>query len=385
MCIHCNPELTAYVGAAASRRGFLKGLGVATAMLTAENAVPAFAASDRADVIIRGGPIVTMNPRARHAEAVAVKGERILALGKAKDIDNLSGPGTRIVDLGGRALLPGFIDAHMHYFPAFFTDWIDVSVFTTASMDAVIAKLRAAAQAAGPAGWVRARLFDPMITPGARIPVLAELDAIAPDNPLLLQESNGHIAYANSRALKLAGLSRDSPDPAGGRYARDSNGDLTGRLEEPAAMGAFVKLMPLPGPDKFLAAMRRIYDTASSTGCTLVHDCAIGALAGERDLAALHAVMNGDPPVRIRGMLVSDKMNDWERIGLKPGQGDDRFRLTGMKAWSDGSNQGLTGFQRDPYIGRDSRGAPMPPVGRWACMPMATRRSTLRSTLTRRC
>jgi predicted amidohydrolase YtcJ len=357
MCIYCNPELSAYIGAAASRRGFLKGLGAATALFATESALPAFAASDRADIIFKGGPIYTMSDRIPHAGAVAVRGEHILAVGQAKDIDNLAGPGTRVVDLGGRTLLPGFVDAHMHYFPAFFTDWIDVSIFTTASMDAVIAKLRAGAQAAGPAGWVRARLFDPMITPGARIPSLAELDDIAPGNPLILQESNGHIAYANSSALKLAGLGRDSPDPAGGRYGRDSNGELTGRLEEPAAMGAFVKLMPFPAPDKFLAALRRIYDTASSTGCTLVHDCSIGALAGERDIAALHAVMSRDPPVRLRGMLVSDKTGDWERLGLKPGQGDDRFRLTGMKAWSDGSNQGLTGYQRDPYLGRESRGA----------------------------
>ena len=129
-------------------------------------------------------------------------------------------------------------------------------------------------------------------------------------------------------------------DPPTGRYTRGADGELTGRLEESAA--------------------RRIDDLlwhAVSKGVTLLHDCGIGSIAGTNDLDLLQATIGADSPVRYRGMLVSTHYDDWMDRGVRPGHGDDMLRVDGIKAWSDGSNQASTGYQREPYLGTASRGS----------------------------
>jgi hypothetical protein len=199
--------------------------------------------------------------------------------------------------------------------------------------------------------------FDPSITPGARAPTLVELDALAPDNPFFMLESNGHVAYVNTRALQIAGVTRDTPDPPTARFVRGSNGELTGRLEESAAFQPFQGKMPQTSPAEMLTRVRQLFDRAAAAGCTTLHDCGIGLLAGTADLALLKSAMQEEPPVRYRGMLVSTEMDGWEKMGITPGQGDDLFRVDGVKAWSDGSNQAYTAYQRANYLGRDTRGA----------------------------
>src|SRR5690606_3719154 len=141
------------------------------------------------------------------------------------------------------------------------------------------------------------------------------------------------------RAFQLAGVSRDTPDPSAGRFVRDADGELTGRIEETSAQMAFGAKLPMPGPAEVGRRVRRLFDRAASVGCTALHDCSIGAFMGASDLTLLRGVMEDDPPIRYRGMLVSSHMDEWEKLGIKPDQGDDRFRVTGIKAWCDGSNQ----------------------------------------------
>lgn len=355
MCIACNRGLATLARALTDRRGFLGG-GLAAATWVAST--PAWAdEAPEADVIFVGGPILTMDDRAPTAEGVAVRGERILAVGSADEVRTHAGPRTRVVDLQGRTLLPGFIDAHVHTVSAQFDDWLNVAPMRTPSMDQVLAALRAAA-AATPAGeWVRALGFDRGITRGGRPFTLTELDAIAPDNPLFVIELNGHVAYANSRALALAGVTRDTPDAPGGRFERDAGGALTGRLDESHAMAPFLARMPLVTAAEMQVRLARLFEAASRVGCTGLHDCGIGFVGGERDLRQLQTAYAADPPVRLRGMLGVGAMDTWTRLDLKPGFGDDRFRVDGIKIISDGSNPGRTGFMREPYLGEQSRGA----------------------------
>jgi predicted amidohydrolase YtcJ len=259
--------------------------------------------------------------------------------------------------LAGRVLLPGLIDPHMHFVFAQFDDWIDVSAMAAPTYEAVEAKLRAAVREAKHGEWVRAQLFDPSITKGARVPTIAQLDALAPDHPFFMLESNGHVAYVNTRALQVAGVNRDTPDPPTARFQRGSDGALTGRLEESAAFEPFIAKMPLANAAEMRTRVRRLFDHAAAVGCTALHDCGIGLQAGTNDLALLISVMQDNPPIRYRGMLVSTAMDQWEKMGVKPGHGNDRFRVDGIKAWSDGSNQAYTGYQRENYLGRDTRGA----------------------------
>jgi predicted amidohydrolase YtcJ len=360
MCLVCNGGLAAILKVSASRRDFLKFAASSSVLsafaISGAGQVRAQSLDGPADIIFRGGPILTMNDRAPRAEALAVRGERIMAVGRLQDVEARRGPATRIVDLGGRTLLPGLIDPHMHFVFVQFDDWIDVSAITTPTYEGVIAKLREGVRTARPGDWVRAQAFDPSITRGAHEPTLAELDALAPDHPFFLLESNGHVAYANSRALRLAEVTRDTPDPPNARFVRGADGEPTGRLEEPPSFLRFLHKMPMPSPGEMRDRVRRLFDRAAAVGCTALHDCGVGLHAATADLALLGAALQDKPPVRYRGMLVSSEMARWEAAGIKPGHGNDLLRVDGMKAWVDGSNQAYTGYQRSNYLGRDSRG-----------------------------
>ncbi|MHC5233448.1 amidohydrolase [Brucella sp. LJL56] len=363
MCIACNPGMVAFLRSTASRRDFLKYLGAAAATSAFACSSPGMAFAQQAaapagDIIFKGGTILTMNDKAPRAEAIGIRGNKILAVGKLDDVQSAVSSGAQVVDLQGRTLMPGLIDPHMHFVFTAFEDWIDVSPITTPDYATVWSKLQKGVADAKPGEWVRAQQFDASITKDAKIPTLAELDALAPNNPFFMQESNGHIAYANSAAFKAAGITRETPDPSGARFVKDANGNLTGRLEEMAAQQMFLGAMPSPTAADMVGRVQRFLDHASSVGCTMLHDCGIGIMAGAQDLKILDAVLGeGKAPVRYRGMLVSTIMDEWEKEGIKPGRGNDLFRVDGIKAWADGSNQAQTGYQRENYLGTDARGA----------------------------
>lgn len=363
MCVACNPGLLAFMRAGRSRRSVLAATGaMAAAGVFGSKTGRAQTTSidgtgwSRADTIFVNGPILTMNPAAPNAEALAVRGGRIVAVGSRDEVMALQGPGTKLVNLGGTALLPGFTDPHMHAGFTFFESWIDVGPFALTTFAEVVAKLKSAAGSAAPDTWIRANQFDPVLTKGAERIDRALLDRIAPDHPLFLYESNGHVAYANTSALGAAGITRDTPDPPLARYKRDASGELTGRLEEAPAFFPFIRKMPMQTAAESQVAIRRLFDRAASQGCTGLFDCGIGMIAGPQDLATLHDVMRSDPPIRYGGALVSTSMKDWLSMGLQPGAGDDRFDLPAIKAWSDGSNQGFSGYLRDPYLNSQNRG-----------------------------
>ncbi|WP_433762756.1 amidohydrolase [Brucella anthropi] len=363
MCIACNPGMVAFLRSTASRRDFLKYLGAAAATSAFACSSPGMAFAQQAaapagDIVFKGGTILTMNDKAPRAEAIAIRGNKILAVGKLDDVQSAIGSGAQVVDLQGRTLMPGLIDPHMHFVFTAFEDWIDVSPITTPDYATVWSKLQKGVADAKPGEWVRAQQFDASITRDAKIPTIAELDALAPNNPFFMQESNGHIAYANSAAFKAAGITRETPDPSGARFVKDADGSLTGRLEEMAAQQEFLGVMPSPTAADMIGRVQRFLDHASSVGCTMLHDCGIGIMAGAQDLKILDAVLGeGKAPVRYRGMLVSTIMDEWEKEGIKPGRGNDLFRVDGIKAWADGSNQAQTGYQRENYLGTDARGA----------------------------
>jgi predicted amidohydrolase YtcJ len=344
-------------GLAVSRRGFLQYASAASLSVAFSGCSRSSPVGDRADVIFSGGPILTMNSSNPRAEALAVRGDRIVAVGGMSEVDGLRGPNTRVVDLAGRTLMPGMVDPHMHSALIQLDHWIDVGAINTPSYDAVLTKLRNAGGESQPGEWVLAQLFDWVITPGAHAPTLAELDALLPNNPLFMLESNGHVAYVNSKALQAAGITRDTPDPPTARFIRGPGGELTGRVEETAAFMPFLNLAPQPSKAELAKRARVLFDHAASLGCTAMQDMSVGALTGTTDIELLTSVMQDDPPIRYRAALVSTLMDEWEQMGVKPNQGDDRFRINIIKAWSDGSGQAFTAYQRENYLGRDSRGS----------------------------
>lgn len=359
MCIYCSPGGAAVLLARASRRDVLAGaLAIGTMSMLGFSSAYAESpktSSPHAEFIFTNGPIYTMANGAPEARALAVRNGRIVAVGSMDAVSAFRGPDTQVIDLAGRALLPGFVEPHMHSALAVLDSWLDVGPFTTTSIDQALEKIRAEAARSKPGDWVRAQLLDPSLMPGAAV-TRQRLDAVAPNSPVFILESNGHIGYVNSAALRLAKVTRDTPNPPQGRFVRDDKGELTGRLEESPAYGPFLKVMPMPDAAQLEASIRKLFNRASAVGCTSLHDAGIGT-GGVQDLDILNAAMRDDPPVRYAGFLTSDRMDGWLERGIKPGTGTDRFRLQGIKFWSDGSNQARTGYQREPYLGSTSRGA----------------------------
>ena len=343
----------------ASRRQVLAGgaLSLATPRLVCA-AVPNPSAAP--DTIFLGATVRTMNPAHAVAEAIAVKAGRIVAVGKRGEIEAMKGTGTQVIDAGGATILPGFIDPHVHIvMAAALSAFTDVRALVCETMDQVTAKLKAAVAAAAPGAWITAKGFDPSITKGNANVSRSELDAIAPANPVFMLNASGHLAYVNSKALELAGVTEATPDPgAGGKYFKDANGKLTGVVAGGSAYPPFIRLMPQPTPEILIAASIAELNKAAKVGCTMLVDAGLGAFAGVDELLILKAIIGqGKSPVRLAAMMTSVRMDEWLKLpGVAPGAGDDWLRLLGFKFWADGSNQGNTGYQRERYLNVDSKG-----------------------------
>ena len=371
MCNACNPKFMAFMSAYGSRRDVLRGMGsgllftgLAGLARAAGDApvVPSAAASvaplgtEPAHVIFLSSKIHTMASGQPAAQAIAVRNGRIMAVGSKASVMGLKGSATKVIDFGDLTVLPGFVDPHMHSNFCGLRPWLDVGPFTTKNMEEALGKIAKAATEVRPGGWVQGKMLDPSLMPGRPL-TRQDLDRVSPNVPVFVLESNGHVAYVNSKAIELAKVTKDTPDPPQARFGRDASGELSGRLDEPPAFNPFVAQMPKPSSDEFVGFLRADLDDAAERGCTALHDCGIGGLYAEGDIALIDAVMKTDPGVRYAGMLVSTHMKKWREMGLRPGQRSARFTLNGIKAWSDGSNQGGTGYQREPYLGGSSRGA----------------------------
>src|SRR6478752_940825 len=186
-----------------------------------------------ADLVLTGGHVHTVDPARPRAEAVAVRGERIVAVGSAAEVGPLIGSSTRVIDLRGRLLVPGFQDAHVH--PIFAgIDLIECDVRDARGRDAVIDTIRAYAEAHPDLPWVIGSGWS-MADFERGVPRREDLDAAVPDRPAFLPNRDGHSSWVNTQALELAGIDRDTPDPSGGRIERDPDGTPTGALHETAA------------------------------------------------------------------------------------------------------------------------------------------------------
>jgi predicted amidohydrolase YtcJ len=339
-----------------TRREFLKKTAMASAVLSLPSYMQSsFASSSQpADFIFKGGSILTMNGGNQQAEALAVLGGRLVAVGNLDEVNVFKGKNTQIVDLDGRTLMPGLIEPHFHTAPVMFDDWVDISPITVDTFDAVMKKLKDAAKNLKEGDWLLASGFDSSVTKGGRIFTLEDMNSIAPNNPFFLIEGSGHVAYANTLAYQKAGITRDTPNPTAGRFMKGPDGELNGRIEEVNAFGKVIAAIP-PVTDT-PQRLQRLFKRCSSVGVTSGQDMSVGVFNGMDELTELEKAVKDSAQMRLRGFLVSTEYDVWKANGIKPGDGDDVFRLIGMKAWSDGSTQAYSAYQRENYIGKDSRG-----------------------------
>ncbi|MFI1767068.1 amidohydrolase [Streptomyces sp. NPDC020800] len=305
-----------------------------------------------ADLLFTGGPVLT--PGGRTATAVAVTGDRITAVGH-DDLRELAGPRTEVVDLAGRLLLPGFQDAHVHPVPAGLElTQCDLSGTTTA--EDTVAAVRAYAEAHPEREWIVGGGWSMEAFEGGT-PTKELLDAVVPDRPVYLPNRDHHGAWVNSRALELAGVDRDTPDPADGRIERDASGAPSGTLQE-GAMQLVGRLTPPAGAADRLAALLHAQRHLHALGITAWQDALIGDFLGMDDPAAayLTAARDGSLTARVTGALWWDRERGAEQIPelveKRAASSHGRFRAGTVKMMLDGVAENHTAALLDPYLDR---------------------------------
>ncbi len=316
--------------------------------------------ADSAATVFVNGTILPVDAAFSQHEALAISGNRILAVGSRDDVIAAAGRGATTVDLAGRVVMPGFIEPHMHFaLLAGLGHVADVGPFEYPTFEGALDALQRIAAQAGPDEWVMGRQFDPILLEPPRDLTTADLDPIIPDRPALILNASGHIAYANSKALELAGITRDSEDPPGGEFGRYEDGSPSGVLYGQAAyMGVMMRNADITErmATGFVSAGRDLGEVAAALGITTLCDQATGALAGPAELQSYQAMYDGGlMKARIRAYAYSEQPG-WYDTDVEAGYGDALMRLAGWKVVTDGSNQGFTGRQREPYYTRDTVG-----------------------------
>ncbi len=188
------------------------------------------------DLVLVNGTVITVDPNDRIAEAIAIRGDKIVAVGSTAAIDALAGLTTQRIDLAGRAVTPGLLDAHAHFSPGGFNrlDVLDLSYPAVKSIQQVQGAVAQRAKGVAAGGWIEGRGWDEGKLAERRLINARDLDEVVPDRPVWLSQTMGHYSVANSAALRLAKIGRDTPDPPGGTIDRDPDGNPTGVLKEKA-------------------------------------------------------------------------------------------------------------------------------------------------------
>lgn len=287
------------------------------------------------------------------AEAAAIADGRIVAVGERAAVAAVAGPGTRRIGLDGRVAIPAFNDAHQHLLPlGLGMLHVNLRAEEVRTLDELLSRISKAARAAPRGTWVLGRGYDHNELDVRRHPTVDELTAAAPDHPVLVRRTCGHMLVANAAALALAEVGHNTPDPEGGVIERRA-GRLTGLLQE-RAMRLVMDRVPEPSDAELVDAIERAGRHMVELGFTAVMDANVGMVAGMREVDAyLAARESGRLPVRTWACLAGNPEGiadaAWQ-AGLRPGEGDGMLRWGAMKVFADGSAGGLTAAMHEPYL-----------------------------------
>src|SRR5215470_14424485 len=219
-----------------------------------------------ADTVIVNARIYTVNPQRLWAEALAIQADKIIAVGTAKDIAAYRGAGTKVIDAGGRLVLPGFVDSHIHFLEGSLNAQ-EIVINASESLSELLQQVKAYATNHPEKKWILGQGWTYPMFGAAALPDKKYLDEVISDRPVYLEAFDGHSWWANSRALHLAGITRQTPDPAGGVIVRDSqSGEPTGAIKEDTADAIVERAIPLPTREDKLRALRYGLKKASRVG-----------------------------------------------------------------------------------------------------------------------
>lgn len=307
-----------------------------------------------ADKVFINGPIITVDPENSIAEAVAVMGSKIVAVGEAAKIKTLIGPDTQIFDLNQRALLPGFIDAHCHML-VFGSNLgqIDCSYSAVSSIDDILEKILQKTREIPKGQWIRGWGWDEFALKEARHPTRRDLDRVAPDHPVILNRTCIHACAVNSMALQIAGIDDRTADPFGGEIEKDESGRPTGLMREMPAMDLIESAISLPDVPALRKALKRAATVFVQEGITSIHDAGVGSVNGADIRAYQEAVAHADIPVKVyltlREYTYQNLGYQDGGLGLYSGFGDQRLRIGPVKLLIDGGIGARTAAMRSPY------------------------------------
>ena len=300
---------------------------------TTASSTPAGSSSDPATLVLLGGDVITNDPDRPRVRAVAVRGSRILAVGDDADVKALIGAETRVVELAGRTVTAGLVDGHCHlYGLGVAAD--NVSLRGLASEPAAVAAVVAAAKDRAAGEWIEGRGWDQNPW-GGEFPTKASLDAALGDRPVALRRVDGHALWVSSAVLKLANITKATPDPAGGKIVRDARGEPTGVLID-LAMELVDEYAPTPSPEVRERRIRAAAAAAVAAGLTGVHEMGID----DDTVAVYHALAKaGELPLRVNAYLelTAASAPILRQRALEPDGGDAYFAMVGVKLYADGA------------------------------------------------
>jgi predicted amidohydrolase YtcJ len=295
--------------------------------------------------LYRNGRIYTNDASGPWAEAMLVRGEEILAVGGDDEVGALAEKGTKVIDLEKHFVMPGFNDAHVHLGGAG-EDWLAVRLFGAETVLELQKRLAAAVAEHKEGEWITGSGWDHTLWPEKRFPNRRQLDEVSPKNPVILTHVSGHVAVANSLALQIAGISKDTPDPSGGEIEKDGNGEPTGMLKEGAAMALVESKIPPRTPEERRHGIELALNDVAKNGVTSIQDN-----SAWEDFLTYRALKNdGKLTVRITEWLPFaaplDKLQQMRREG---GTTDPWLRTGALKMVTDGALGSRTAAMLAPY------------------------------------
>ena len=324
------------------------------------------AAHGPADTVIRNGRVHTVDRAHPEAQAVAIVGERVAAVGTDAEMAGWIGPQTRVLDAQGHSVLPGFNDSHVHFVDGG-SLLSEVHLADVTTREEFARRVGEYARRLKKGEWVLGGNWDHERLPGAALPTREWIDAVTPENPVWLDRYDGHMGLANSLALKLAGVDRNTPDPPGGTIVRDAQGNPTGALKD-AASGLVGRVIPDPGEEQLTSAIRAALGEARRFGLTSVQDIS----HAEEMRVYQKLLLAGQLTARIYGITPIQQYQHPAGAGIAAGFGGDWIRTGAVKGFADGSLGSTTALFFEPYNDApDTRGlfnAMMLPEGHMLAM-----------------
>ncbi len=313
------------------------------------------APEEAADLVLTGGNVVTMDSGLPTAQAIAVKGDRILAVGTDAEIEAFVGDATEVISLDGKTVVPGLIDAHVH-FAGIGGRLLQINARDVQDKQEIVDRVAAKVAESNPGEWIRGRGWDQNNWPVKEFPTKEDLDAVSPDNPVYLGRVDGHAAWVNSKALEIAGITRDTPDPAGGQIIKDASGEPTGTLIDNAFRPVSQHIPPMSKEER-KRSIRLAIEECLASGLTGVHEA-----GGNRETIELYEEMMkaGEFDFRIYEFLrwplneqqlphTYEALDYYLEQGPQVGLYDNRLTIRGIKMSLDGALGSRGASFLEPY------------------------------------